>query len=887
MRNRLGNMKAVSVKNLTFEYSGDNGFSLKDVSFDVNSGEILLIIGESGSGKTTLLRHLKPAYTPEGLSSSDGVIELCGKPVDHLTEQEAAFRIGYVGQQVEESQVTDKVWHELAFGLESMGCDQNYMHRRLAEITTFFGLEEVYHQKLSELSGGQKQLVNLAAVMIMEPELLLLDEPTSQLDPSSSLEFFHMIRRIHEELGTTIIITEHRLEDILPMADKVMVLDRGRVMMIDVPGAVCSFLYEGKLPLFRSMPVAVRIYYGLGGACGPADKHCESEERKVPLSVNEGRSFLSDYMNGDYGLVRSQRACADRTSVSRKSAASKCDLVIEVDEIWFRYKKDGSDVIKACSFNVEKGRITSILGGNGVGKSTLLSVLAGNLSPYMGKLKRSGVSIGYLPQNPQAMFAEKTVRKELESSGSSGYEEVMEFFELSECLDKHPFDLSGGQMEKLALSKLVLAGCDVFLLDEPGKGMDYAFKEKLGMYLRSLCEQGKTVLLVSHDVEFCSKYSDVCGMFFDGHIVAVDDTRTIFLQNTFFTTAVRRMCRGLIDAVTVEDVLDYLGADDRDTYNDDEADNENRTNIEEKNEAYASQKEYCDSDALGESVKMSESINEYGNKNDEVTVDYKKTQEQENTVDVRVERKETKNRGERNIVYTYVVPCLVFLVLMPLTIYIGYAVLHQRKYYFISIMLIIEAVGTMLVGYEGRKPGLKELMTVAVLSAITALSRAMFYMVPAVKPMAALTIISGVGLGGVSGFVVGALSMLVSDIFFSQGPWTPWQMFTMGLLGYLAGIIFHRKYYAPGTNAAQSEGTSKRRKLTICIYGLLSVLFIYGGIMNPASVLMYQENVTWQMLLASYAPGIPIDIIHCVATFIFLWFLTEPMLEKLERVRRK
>ena len=153
--------------------------------------------------------------------------------------------------------------------------------------------------------------------------------------------------------------------------------------------------------------------------------------------------------------------------------------------------------------------------------------------------------------------------------------------------------------------------------------------------------------------------------------------------------------------------------------------------------------------------------------------------------------------------------------------------------------------------------------------------------------MAALTIISGVGLGGVSGFVVGALSMLVSDIFFSQGPWTPWQMFTMGLIGYLAGIIFHRKYYSPGINVAEKNVTSKRRRITICIYGLISVLFIYGGIMNPASVLMYQENVTWQMLLASYAPGIPIDIIHCVATFIFLWFLTEPMLEKLERVKRK
>ena len=938
-------MKAVEVNKLTFSYNGYDNLALDRVSFDVEQGEIMLVIGESGCGKTTLLRHLKPSHFPVGKISVSSEIKVFGKSIENLSDEEASFKIGFVGQQVDETSVTDKVWHELAFGLESMGCDQAYMQARVAEMTAFFGLENIYHEKISELSGGQKQIVNLAAVMVMDPEILILDEPTSQLDPNSSAEFFHMIRKIHEELGTTIIITEHRLEDSLPIADKVMVLHKGKQLVMGSPRQVCQFLYEHKLPLFRSMPVAARIYCNISNVeirndsrndsskdtpkKGTSNYYVDNKEIDeyelhdgMPLSVNEGRKFIKNVIAGiDAGFipdgnrnggavsekssyeennVTSENAPFEKYIARRRKKGDKEDAAIIIDEVWFRYKKSGIDVLKACDLEVPKGKITAILGGNGAGKSTLLQLVKGNITPYIGTVKSGNNTIAMLPQNSQAMFAKRTVREELEeaysneivsnskvrnsdenadkrknlNSGINGRDEmlyqVVKDFDLSECLERHPFDLSGGQMEKLALAKIVLMDRDIILLDEPGKGMDYAFKERLGEFLKSMTDKGKTILLVSHDVEFCAKYADYCGMFFDGHMVSLNDRRTFFLQNAFYTTAVRRMTKGMVDAVTIKDLYDLLG-------------------LEEIRSA-------CDDTDIKDTGAGDDGAKDVGTEDDGA----KDTEAEDTGAKVvgdifRDTISCHKDAGKKPKISS-ILPPLLLLVVMPFTIYVGYALLHQRKYYFISLMLILEAVIAFFLSFEGRRPHMRDIMTIAVMSAITALSRAMFYMVPAVKPMAALTIISGVGLGSVSGFVVGALSMLVSDIFFGQGPWTPWQMFTMGLLGFLGGAVFRK--YAKGMMSGKAvrmgnEGREKKRRhikkgiLMISIFGALSVLLIYGGIMNPASILMYQENVTPDMLLASYAPGFPIDCIHAVATFIFLWLLTEPMLEKLNRVKKK
>ena len=866
--------KAVEVRNLTFAYQGCSFNALSKVSFDLEQGDTLLVVGESGCGKTTLLQHLKPAFMPIGNRASDCRITLCGKEAGEMSEEEQAFIVGYVGQLVNESCVTDKVWHEIAFGLESMGRSQEFIRRRVAEVTTFFGLENVFHEKTAELSGGQKQLVNIASVMAMEPEILLLDEPTSQLDPVSTEELFRMIKKIHDELGTTIIIAEHRLESIFAHATKVMLMDGGSVATIGTPQEVSIFLNERKMPIFKALPVAARMYFDLKNNCVGSDIYKDLfENSEPPLTVNEGRRFLERY-------VESAGIKHDKTETDNDAGAGmngalghkgKPEVALTADELWFRYNRNGRDVIKDCSIRLNKGKVTALLGGNGAGKSTLVYLLSKQLKPYLGKVKDSGTRAGVLCQEPKSMFSQKTVADELAYSikkvhtddAGSVQAEITDFFGLSDCLSRHPFDLSGGQQQKLALAKLVAEDCDILLIDEPGKGMDYAFKEKMGIYFKELAKKGKTILIVSHDIEFCAAYSDMCGLFFDGSVVCLEKTSDFFADNVFYTTAVRRMCSGIIDVVLYKELMEALGVgyieDDRIGRNNVRGDSEESG----RNNASGDSEESGRNNASGDS--------EESGCNNKCEEDDRNKQSNISTFSNMTGAKETGLK--------LIIPLIVFLVVMPLTIYLGHSYLHQRKYYFISLMIILEGIAAFMVGFDRGKPRLKEIMTIAVLSAISALSRAAFYMIPAVKPMAALTIISGVGLGGVQGFLVGALSMLVSDIFFGQGPWTPWQMFTMGLIGLISGLIFYRD--------GQTTMAEKKPRLILTVFGFLAVLIIYGGIMNPASVLMYQENVNLQMLAAAYIPGLPVDLIHATSTAVFLWLAAEPMLEKLERVEKK
>lgn len=862
-------MEQITVRNLTFSYNNESRFRLDHLSFSVNKGEILLLIGESGCGKTTLLRHLKPDFMPQGERNREGEILLNGKSVSAMSEREQAGRIGFVRQNVESSQATDKVWHELAFGLESLGYPQSVMQRKVAEITAFFGLEGVYHEPLSNLSGGQKQLVNLASVMVMEPELLILDEPTSQLDPIAATEFFQMIGKINKELGITVLMTEHRLEEAFSLCDRIMVMEKGNILFEGLPEHGARWLYQENHSLYKALPVSARLYFELGG----------EDTGKIPLTVREGNIWITEFYRNDR---RERRKLPEVKLSDRKGKKEIPQLyAFSAEELWFRYEREGKDILKACSIAPEKGKITAILGGNGAGKSTLLHVLAGHEVPFWGKVRKPEGRIGMLPQNPQAMFAKKTVLEELQESGKCGMQvgrdgglqeghgrqaelgKIAVFCGLEDILGHHPYDLSGGEMQKLALAKLLLSDYDILLLDEPGKGMDYAFKEKMGKCLQTLAAEGKTILLVSHDVDFCAQYADQCGLFFDGHVVSLENTRDFFMQNVFYTTAVRRMCKANFpEAVILEDVLEICG----------------KENIPEDSFEICRQE-----DTLEDGLEICEQED-----NPESSFE---TEDLEKTKDCAEEKKKEldgqgtycDNTGlveemivRQNHPKPMWIPIIIFFFVMPLTIYFGETVLQQRKYYFVSLLLIIEAIVSFVLSFERRRPKIREIMVVAMLCAITVTGRAAFYMVPNIKPMAALIILSGVGLGSETGFLVGAVSMLVSDAFFGQGPWTPWQMFAMGLLGFVAGKVFK-----------QNTKVTTVKKYGICFFGFAAVMLIYGGIMNPASVFMYQENINWQMIVAAYSMGSPFDAIHAASTFAFLWIGTRPMLEKLERVKKK
>ena len=542
-------MEHFDIQNLTFSHAAAKGkLSLDGVSLRIRAGEFLVLCGRSGSGKTTLLRHLKTVLTPNGKRS--GEILFCGTPLAQVSGHDQAAKIGFVMQNPDDQIVTDKVWHELAFGLESLGCDQTTMRTRVAEMACYFGIQDWFHRDVATLSGGQKQLLNLASIMAMQPEVLILDEPTSQLDPIAASDFLNTVRKINTELGTTVIITEHRLEDIFPYADRAVVMDGGKIIADDAPANVGQLLFEQNNPMFAAMPTPVRVFYGAG---------CTGES---PLTVRQGRNWLSNEFPAA-PKIKAEPAIAP-TEVENPALSLK--------ELWFRYEKDGRDILRGVSADIPAGEIYAILGGNGAGKSTTLKAVCGICRPYRGKIRLFGKPmekystkelfrgcIAMLPQDPKSLFVKKTVREDLAemTADAEKIARTAEICQITPLLESHPYDLSGGEQQRAALAKVLLTEPKLLLLDEPTKGIDSFFKETFAAILADLKKQGITIVMVSHDVEFCARYADRVSMFFDGQILTTDTPRRFFGNNSFYTTAAHRMSRHVFNmAVTAEDVID-------------------------------------------------------------------------------------------------------------------------------------------------------------------------------------------------------------------------------------------------------------------------------------------------------------------------------------------
>lgn len=542
-------MAHFEIRNLTFSYAAAKGrHSLENVSLSIEQGEFLVLCGASGSGKSTLLRQLKAVLTPSGKRS--GEVLFHGVPLSQVSDRDQAAKIGFVMQNPDDQLVTDKVWHELAFGLESLGCGQKTMRARVAEMACYFGIQDWFHRDVATLSGGQKQLLNLASIMAMQPEVLILDEPTSQLDPIAASDFLNTVRKINTELGTTVIITEHRLEDIFPYADRAVVMDDGRILADDTPSRVGQLLFARNHPMFTAMPTPVRVFYGAG---------CSGES---PLTVRQGRSWLSREF---------PEAPAKNTVPAPALPEEVENPALMLKELWFRYEKDSPDILRGVSAEVPAGSLYAILGGNGAGKSTTLKAISGICRPYRGKITLFGKPmekyksselfrgcLAMLPQDPKSLFVKKTVREELEemTKDTSAISEIARLCQIESLLGSHPYDLSGGEQQRAALAKVLLTKPRLLLLDEPTKGIDCFFKETFAKILADLKAQGITIVMVSHDVEFCARYADVVAMFFDGQILTADTPRRFFGANSFYTTAAHRMSRRVFTgAVTAEDVI--------------------------------------------------------------------------------------------------------------------------------------------------------------------------------------------------------------------------------------------------------------------------------------------------------------------------------------------
>ena len=896
-------LEIYNIKNLTFTYPEREKPALDDISVTAYRGEFITLCGPSGCGKTTLLRQLKPSMAPHGVKTGD--ITFNSIPLGKLPVRDAAAKIGFVQQAPENQIVTDKVWHELAFGLESLGYTTPEIRLRVAEMASFFGIQTWFYKNVTELSGGQKQLLNLASVMAMQPDVLILDEPTSQLDPIAASEFLAAVSKLNRELGVTVILTEHRLEEAFPISDRVIVMDGGQIIADGTPREAALRLRERGRGMFLAMPTAMRVWAAVTEAAAMIDD--------VPITVRDGANWLNKL------TIKNKLSTIDKLP-----AKKDLKIAVEWDDVWFKYGKSDPDVVKGLSFAADYGEITAILGGNGTGKTTALSLAARLNTPYRGKVKINGEDVEkipkpfdgllcVLPQNPQALFVKKTVREDLlemlsEQKLSKDEKQrrlanITALCRLNGLLDSHPYDLSGGEQQRAALAKVLLLRPKILLLDEPTKGLDAEFKYVFAGILKKLTAAGAAVVIVSHDVEFCAEHADRCALFFDGNIVTENTPREFFSGNTFYTTAANRMAREILPGtVTAREVAEALGGRPETPPEIDIGGNagyviddvpaitppktiaklsrlrmffaaipalimtvttviavlnwpELKVFISGGNEAVTIAEEgaplyICIMLALALAVIALVLILAWG---------------REKAIYKPVKQKLSKRT---------IAAAAVILFMIPLTIYIGIFYLGDRKYYFIALLIIIETMIPFGLVFESRKPQARELAVIAALCAIAVAGRAAFYMLPQFKPVVAMVIIAGVAFGGEAGFLVGAISGFVSNFYFQQGPMTPWQMFAFGIIGFLAGILFRK-------------GLLGRGRISLAIFGGVMTFVIYGGIMNPATVLTFQPNPVREMFLLTYLQGIPFDLVHAAATVTFMLVISQPMLEKLDRIKVK
>ncbi|MFX3625346.1 MAG: ABC transporter ATP-binding protein [Ectobacillus sp.] len=533
------------IKNLTFQYPNEQQPALSSITLSVSEGEFVVLAGKSGCGKTTLLRHFKKELLPIGLRT--GEIFYGTKLLHDIPNTVSAQEIGMVFQNPENQLVMDTVVQELAFSLENLGYETTVIQKRIAELISFLGFQDLLHRSVHTLSGGQKQLVNLAAVLVLQPKLLLLDEPTAQLDPIAAKEFLTLLKRVQEELGITIIMSEHRLDDVLPLADRLVFMESGSILYDGSPEKIVRKLWDN--PLFQVyIPQIPRLFLEMG---------CSS----IPFTVRDGQRLLP----------RSSPHIASGDGIS-----SSQNIIMQAHDIFFQYEKDNPMILQNLSLTIRKGDWIGLVGKNGTGKSTLLTVLAGLQKCRRGTVVWNGkpvhkipsakrfADIGYISQQPYYHFTCDTVWDELvERAKEIGYphpekkaQELLERFSISSTKHRHPHDCSGGEQQLIALCSILLGRPKLLLLDEPTKGLDPEKKEQLGKHLRQLQSEGTTIFMATHDIEFAAKYVNRCVMLFDGQVIMEDAPHRFFSENFFYTTTINRLVRKQLPyALTWEDVM--------------------------------------------------------------------------------------------------------------------------------------------------------------------------------------------------------------------------------------------------------------------------------------------------------------------------------------------
>ena len=835
----------ISTENLSYFYPGCESPALDGISLNIGEGEFVAVCGNSGSGKSTLLSLMK---APAEAGKTVGTLRFDG-----------SFA-GFVSQFPDEQIVCDKVWHELAFGAESIGLSQSEMRSRIAQTALFFGIEDILYEDCDKLSGGQKQMINLASVMVMHPDVLLLDEPLSQLDPIASAQFIMLLSRINRELGTAIVIAEHQLGGLLSVCGRIIMLDKGRTVCDGSAEKLVGYLANSEHSMLAEMPVGVRASVAANDA-------------KALLDVPSAKAWYS-VRKKTHGLISPKQS-------ERKSGGEVC---ISIKNLSFGYRKGGRDVIRNLSLDIKSGTVTAVIGGNAAGKSTLLGLICNTLGAYRGKIDINGGILGYLPQDPTLLFNCESVREELLENADT----VAKAFGLTHLLSRNPLDLSGGERQRAAIAKLISHGADILLLDEPTKGADAAYKQAFSALLKSLASQGKTIVLVSHDMDFCAETADSCALLFDGSVTACLPPDKFFTEGTFFTTDSAKIASGVCEGVysqsgLIASVGGEISQSGYDFGNIGGTGGENKPKEESKGDNKRHKmKPYRKLSLISGGIMLflllisDTGILPFSIPSEPFWIRYVLLIAPMILLILGASPKNSMASPpfvKKRITGSDIAAGITTLVIIPLTVIAGSAFIPDsaRKYLIISLAVLVECLAAFFISFEKKKPSAKDIAVLAVLCAAAVAGRELFFMFPQFKPVAAVVIISGTALGAQAGFLTGAMSMLVSNMLFGQGTWTPWQMVAMGLLGFFAGILFSKK----------------RSTLALCVYSFFAVIIVYGGLMNLSSALTYTALDNLPQIATFMLSGLPFDLIHAVSTVVFVLITGEALLKKCCRIRLK
>ena len=526
---------AIEVRGLSFAYPGVKAPVLEGLDWRVSQGAFALLVGGTGSGKSTLLSLLKPEIAPAG--ERTGELRVLGENVADMNVRASAERVGYVFQDPENQIVCESVWHEMAFGLENLGMPRDEIRRRVAETSYFFGLEDWLHRDTDTLSGGRKQLLSLAAVLALRPRVLLLDEPTSQLDPVAEKNFLHALFRVNRELGCTVVVATHQPRPMLEYATCAYRIEDGRVCEV---ADIASLghregLVSGEVPGWGASRRAKNgVFSSVSGQLGSLDPRAGAPGAKKGLKSDKSGEFEAQILSQDDLGVPSR--AGGRRILLKMHAGSATTL----SEGWFRYDRVSGWVLRGLDVTFSAGAVHAIVGGNGCGKSTMLSVLAKTAKLQRGRMVRGAASAALLPQNPKALLVAETVHDELmEWASTCGYDEAVARERAAQLgldgLDaRHPYDLSGGQRQLLALAKLLLIGPELLLLDEPTKGLDLASRRIIAHALRDHAKAGGTVIMATHDLDFAEQVADDIAMMFDGEVACMEPPADFFADNVFY-----------------------------------------------------------------------------------------------------------------------------------------------------------------------------------------------------------------------------------------------------------------------------------------------------------------------------------------------------------------